>query len=434
METTTQRSMHRLPALAKYQADYVVYVPERQKGERTSNQVFLVTVTRRGTFLAVWTQASVENHDDQGIVISRSLDRGITWSEPKRIAGKNMKSDPEYVALNDNQASWAFPFIVPSTGRIYVFWEQNFGQADPLKDVTGKLAFRYSDNDGVTWSDKIRYLPIRRSAIDHPDPDFPYVNFNPWQSPIITSQGEVMVGITRWGSAERYKEKHLFLLESEIWFLRFDNILTENDPDKITITTLPDGEHGIRVSRPDRPEISVAQEPSIQSLSDGRLICIMRTMTGYIYYSLSNDGGHSWQEAKPLCYSEGGQPLRQPISPCPMYKTRDGRFFIVFHNNDGSAWGGKGPEDWKKNRTPAYIAVGREVPHTKGQPLIFNRPKLLVENDRIPDGPRGRTSIATYPSYFEYCGKHYFWYPDRKHYLLGKLLTEELLDDFGLPR
>ena len=101
--------MHRLPALAKHQADYVVYVPERQKGERTVNQHFLVTVTRRGTFLAIWTQASMENHDDQGIVISRSLDGGITWSEPRRIAGKNMKSDPEYVALNDNQASWAFP-------------------------------------------------------------------------------------------------------------------------------------------------------------------------------------------------------------------------------------------------------------------------------------------------------------------------------------
>ncbi len=40
MGTTTQRSIHRLAALVRHQADYAIYVPERQKGERTGNQVF----------------------------------------------------------------------------------------------------------------------------------------------------------------------------------------------------------------------------------------------------------------------------------------------------------------------------------------------------------------------------------------------------------
>jgi len=432
--TTTQRSMHRLPEVARRQADLVVYVPEHQKGERAENQHFLVTPTPAGTFLAAWTRATQENHDDQGIVVSRSLDRGKSWSEPVRIAGANMASDPDYVALNDNQASWAFPVVAPDLGRVYVFYNQNFGEADPRKDVTGKLAFRYSDDDGVTWSDRIRYLPIGRAPIDHPDPDWPYVNWITFQCPIITSAGEIMAGFTRWASAARYENKGLFFLESQIWFLRFDNVLTEPDPDKLEVTTLPQGDVGVRVPRVDLPGISVAQEPTIQSLSDGRLICIMRTLNGMIYYALSSDGARSWGEARPLRYCDGGEPMLQPIAPCPLYKTGDGRYFIVFHNNDGTANGGAGPADAKKNRTPAWITVGREAPGADGQPLVFNPPKVFLTNDAVPDGAVDRTSIAVYTSYFEYGGKHYFWYPDRKHYLLGKLLTDEVLDDAGLPR
>ncbi|GAF88054.1 unnamed protein product, partial [marine sediment metagenome] len=143
MQTTTQINIHRLPALAKEQADFVVYVPSAARADDAENQHFLVTPTIKGTFLAVWTQASVENAPNQGIVISRSLDKGISWSEPVRIAGRNNRTD--YVAKQDNQASWGFPFVVPSTGRIYVFYNQNMGIADPREDVTGRLTFRYSN-------------------------------------------------------------------------------------------------------------------------------------------------------------------------------------------------------------------------------------------------------------------------------------------------
>ena len=219
-----------------------------------------------------------------------------------------------------------------------------------------------------------------------------------------------------------------------VWFLRFDNILTETDPDKLKLTTLPEGENGIRVASPFDPKISVVQEPSIQNLSDGRLICVMRTITGYIYYSISSDNAHTWDEARPLRYVEDGEPLKQPIAPCPLYKTSDGKYILIFHHNDGTGGGGKDVFDYTRNRSPAYISLGREILESQGQPIIFNQPKLLVENGRIPDGPIGRTEIATYTSYFEYRGKHYFWYPDRKHYLLGKILTEDLLDDSSLRK
>jgi hypothetical protein len=116
------------------------------------------------------------------------------------------------------------------------------------------------------------------------------------------------------------------------------------------------------------------------------------------------------------------------MAPCPLYKLGDGRFLLVFHNNDGTANGGTGPMDYKRNRRPAYAVVGREAKDGGDMPLSFGRPTLLADNGGIPDGPMGRTEIATYTSLFEYWGRVYFWYPDRKHYLLGKVLSEDLLE------
>lgn len=82
--------------------------------------------------------------------------------------------------------------------------------------------------------------------------------------------------------------------------------------------------------------------------------------------------------------------------------------------------------DYKRNRRPAYILVGREMNRTCEQPLIFGDPRILVDNGGVPDGAIDRTEIATYTSLFEYGGNVYFWYPDRRHYLLGKVLNSVL--------
>jgi hypothetical protein len=63
----------------------------------------------------------------------------------------------------------------------------------------------------------------------------------------------------------------------------------------------------------------------------------------------------------------------------------------------------------------------------KDQPVWFTPPLLLADNDQKKIGHYNRTSIAGYTSYFEYQGKRYFWYPDRKHFLLGKYITDEMI-------
>ncbi len=404
--------------------DRIVYVPEQQIGPHTENQHFLVTATMSGAFLACWTSATGEAQPGQRVVVSRSTDRGHTWPPPYQIAPVDPTCPAEQIA------SWMFPIVVPQTGRIYLFWNQNVGATSTRRDLTAQMAYRWSDDDGVTWSDQMHMLSIPKPTPSDEDPNEPE-NWVVYQAPIITRRGEVMVGYSRFGPGK--PKKYLFDNGCEIRFLRFDNILTETDASKLTITMFPQTGPGMRVPWPEHPDISCAQEPTIQELSDGRMICVMRTATGHIYFALSSDGGHSWDAPRPLRYAPAGPKLQQPVCPCPLYKLGDGRFVLIFHNNDGTANGGPGPCGGSAvNRRPVYLTVGREINHSD-HPIIFARPRIFADNGGVVDG-NNKTEIATYTSFFEHEDEVFLWYPDRKHYLLGKVLSPALLSDAALPK
>jgi hypothetical protein len=407
--------------------DLVVFIPRGAKGRDAENQHFNVVAVPSGVFLAFWTQASVENAPDQRVVSSRSADRGRTWSEPIEIDGPK-PGDPAGTGL----ASWEFPVVAPSVlpgkrARVYCFYNKNLGVNDACEDTTGALRCRWSDDDGLTWSRRTLDYRIASSALSHPDPAVP-ASWIVYQVPFVTPAGHVLAGFTRWASNAVDPGTGMFERSSEICFLRFENILSEPDPEKLVVTTWPQSPHGLRVPAGGGLAKSVAQEPTVQALSDGRLLCVMRTLTGEVYFALSADDGRTWDEPKPLCYEPRGEPLLNPIAPCPLYRFADGRFFLVFYNNDGSGNGGAGPTDYKRNRSPAWFTLGEEIPGHPTHPIRFAQPRVLLANGGVPAGPIGRTEIATYCSFFEWEGTRYLWYPDRKHFLLGKMVTEELLE------
>ncbi len=411
--------------------DFTPFLPDPDEPGEQENQHFNVVVTPVGTFLGFWTQASTEAQPDQRVVMNRSLDRGRTWSRYQVIDGPADDDAP-----GDGLASWEFPIVAPGVlpgggTRIWCLYTKNTGVRDVRTDSTGVMRARWSDDDGVTWSVETRDYPIARTAISHPDPHVPPA-WICYQTPRTTPEGAVLAPFTYWASNAVDGEKNMLALSSEIWFLRFENILTEADPDRLVVTTWPGGgegphTHGIRVPSPVRPDISVAQEPTVVHLPDRRLVCVFRTLTGHIWYALSSDDGRTWSDPAVLRYRPGGPEVLNPISPCPLYPLSDGRFLLVFYNNDGSGNGGSGPQDYKRNRTPVWYTVGEYVEDAE-HPLRFGDPRVLAGNDCVPAGPIGRTEIATYPSFFEHGGIRYFWYPDRKHFLLGKLITDEMLD------
>ena len=73
--------------------------------------------------------------------------------------------------------------------------------------------------------------------------------------------------------------------------LRSANILTERDPKKISWSTLPDGDVGIRAPKGGG---TIAEEQSFSVMADGSLFCVFRTIDGHAAHTYSRDGGHTW--------------------------------------------------------------------------------------------------------------------------------------------
>jgi hypothetical protein len=148
----------------------------------------------------------------------------------------------------------------------------------------------------------------------------------------------------------------------------------------------------------------------------------MRTLQGCLYWSQSRDDGENWSEPQPLRYNDTGARVLNPISPAPLFEYAAGKYFLLFHDNDGYAFAASGPADYEKNRRPMYLALGAFDARAK-QPLRFSKPKLLMDTQGVILGPSRRVEPCSYPSYFKFEGQHYLWYPDRKHFVLGKLLN-----------
>ena len=400
--------------------DFVVYVPPEPTPEipqvEQYNMHMNVTPLADGDFLATWTQADTPHGPDQRVVVARSHDRGVTWSEPEVVDAPERGTE--------NIASWAVLVVVPDTDRVFCLYHKNVGIVDYDRGMTGELAWRCSDDGGLTWGPR-HQTPIGRGALDHPDGTTPsnWVTAG-WQLPIVTGSGSVLCPITRWSSRSRGFREDYSEQEHEGWFLRFDNILTVEDPADLVVTTLPDGDHGLRVPHPDAPQFSAAMEPALQALADGRLFCLLRTMTGTIYYAVSADEGRTWNKPAELCYEPGGDPLLHPNAPIGMGRLEDGRFAVLFHDNDGTANGGSGPAD-SRGRRPVFLTIGEEIDTPGEQPLAFSTPVELYDNG----GPSRPYSglLAPYGTFFVFAGKSYWFYPDAIRFMVGRIIPDSLL-------
>jgi hypothetical protein len=399
--------------------DFVVYLPKQVIGPDTDNSCLLVTETPGRYLLAFWTQATYEGADNTCVVCARSSDGGVNWTEPMEIDGP---TDGRFrIALA------GFP-VVARSGRIYCFYRKRVRVADLNNFYTGPVRCRYSDDEGCSWAEPVEIPFGLREGVDHPDPGIP-PSWEPWCKPIRDSKGRWLEPFSHWPSGPDPPTGNACME-----MMRFDNIDEGPDPKDLQITWLPE--------EPVKPAEGLALrglfEPCIVLLPNGWLFMVMRSLTGYVWYSVSEDDGASWRPAEPLRYKDNGERVLHPGSPPPLYALQDGRFLLQHHNNDGSMGYGIGLGDgkWTKpntlNRRSMFLSVG-EFRSQARQPIWFSPPKKLADSDGTPAGVQFRTEMGTYSSLTEHREQRVIWYPDRKHFLLGKLVSDEWLADMQAP-
>ena len=294
--------------------DFVVFTPQLTGTgvSDSGNEHFLVFDGPDHTLMAVWTQSTHEGAADQHIVFSRSENGGKIWAAPRIIAGPARAGEKL-------MSSWGFP-LVSKSGRIYVLYSQHVGKFDTFPHTTGQLTGIYSDDRGQSWSAP-QTVPVARTSRDNPDRSFP-ANCITWQKPTrLTRDGRYLVGLTRWTSdaVKKNPTNSWITRDSVVEFLRFENLDEDPEPGHLSITGLAWDKNAITVPCAGHPGIGVVQEPSIVKLPDGRLFCVMRTAAGSPYWTMSGDDGQTWTPARPLRRKDGGEPLRQPLSPCPVF-------------------------------------------------------------------------------------------------------------------
>jgi hypothetical protein len=412
--------------------DRVVYLPPRPAGPDGDSEHLIVNhLPRSGELLATWTTGTYESAPDTRTVFSHSRDHGRSWTVPQVLPGT---ADGPMLG-----GRWGV-HLVSATGRVFFLYNRCTGIWDTSFSLNGALTCAYSDDGGHTWIPGGDLAVRRREGFDHPDPRVP-CGWIAWQPAIRDPGGRWLLGFTRWSSLSRFPYPESgHHLDARAELMRFDNLDEGPPPQELRITWLPEGD-SISVPCPVEPErskgYSLAEEPAVVTLPDGRLFLVVRTRTGRIWYTVSEDGGVSWRPTEILRRQDNGTEMLHPKSPCPLYRLADGRYLLFHHNHDGTGYGARGPHDMNARR-PIFLAVGRYRPGAH-QPLWFGEPRLLFDTDGVALGPGngtvegGRTWLALYGSLTEVGSERILWYPDRKHFLLGRLLSDELLSDREAP-
>ena len=288
------------------------------------------------------------------------------------------------------------PLLVPG-GRVYVFYTYN---GDNLRavpsgnsaktnlrvDTLGHYCFKYSDDNGRTWSRERFEIPMRKMRIDRENNTRGETLFFWGVGKPITVGKSALFGfakVGKWGSPGT-------MVMSQGVFMRSDNILAEPDPAEIRWELLPDGDLGLRA-----PKGPVSDEANPAALSDGSLYATYRTIDGYPCHAYSRDGGHTWTAPAYAVYTPSGRRIKHPRAANFVRKFSNGKFLYWFHNHGGEPVHA-GPWNPYMGRNPAWVCGGVEKRRLRS---TGRSPRVLLYDD----DPETRMS---YPDFIEDGGRY----------------------------
>ncbi|MDD4102344.1 MAG: hypothetical protein PHU80_06895, partial [Kiritimatiellae bacterium] len=286
------------------------------------------------------------------LVSAVSLDKGRSWSSTAAVETGNI--------LDDN---WVSGLVTPF-GRVYAFYAYCGDGVQPLDDkdaandssVPGSMFYKYSDDNGMSWSRERYRVPLRVTQVDRSNPwNGEHVLFRCAGKPVLFDQDAIFAVTKSTGSAGA---------DGEGWAVASDNILTERNPGLVRFRLLPEGEVGIR-----RPDSDGRQsEHQLTVLSGGTLMCVYNE-GGYVAQSFSRDSGKSWSRPEPSVFGTRRRRIKSGGMAPRVFRTSDGQHLLCF-SNSGEVHGG----------TDAGVAAVFVCGGVEGDDgaLLWTEPELLL--------------------------------------------------------
>lgn len=274
-----------------------------------------IVVLRDGTLLAAWSDfyGGAEDNAAARISATKSIDGGRTWG-PRFTLQENIGSN--------NVMSVSF--VRSRSGDILLFYLRK----NSTQDL--KAWVRRSTDDGKTWNEP---------SVVTPEPGYHVMNN---ARVLQLESGRLLAPIST---------------TQKVW--------SKNDNFR-TVVYFSDDDS--RTWRRGHTELSCpkrgAMEPGLVELKDGRVLQIIRTQTGHIWHSYSNDGGDHWSDATPWN-------LESPESPATITRIPGtGELLLVWNPN--VAWTNPEKTALGANhggpRTPLAAALSRDEGRTWSKP------------------------------------------------------------------
>lgn len=220
------------------------------------------------------------------------------WYAGKKEAHKSVGLKASWKKLNDPSSKWSEPMLIHKTpnrpdgneviiehdGKIHMVFNTIFGSTFPWTKT--HLFHCYSKDFGRTWSEPVQISTEKGYTVR--------------TKPLKVMKDGKPLFIIPMGFERITKCSSRMLITEDFKNFRYSN---EIWLDK-----------GINI------------QPAITQLPDGRILAYLRTDTGYLYKTYSNDLGLSWSKPERLEFNN-------PDSALDFVLTPDNKFVLVWNNN-----------------------------------------------------------------------------------------------------
>ena len=297
-----------------------------------------------GVSLEVNCHYGSKDHKVNNLVAYRSHDKGRTWEGP---------SAPIRIDYN---LHGFIPLIPRGTSRIYNFGTQPLtGKFNGIENAV--IGFRYSDDDGYTWSDVTLIEPLN-------DPE--YMGMSVMRM-CETESGAWLLG-THTGSAWVDNPEGGMTARSRCYLLRSE------DQGK-SWELLP----GARPAGWYLPKYERMDEIRPIALAGSRALAFIRTCEGHLWAMWSEDDGRTWSAPAPT-------PLIHSDAPPMLFHLSDGKTLAAFHHNTHT--GSHFNDNAMIDRGQLWVSFSHDDGHT------WTEPRFVLAN-ALATGQHG--------NFFDFC-------------------------------